>query len=302
MISIESLEKLKFIKKDITITINGGDLEYNNISPKDDEANPVSGVYMFLAKKDESNEQFNIIYIGKAGKGINKRINEHRNGYKRKVSQGKTTKGIQDMLNICKELDVKELELWYRESKFKSFSEIFTDINIGGGDFELSNYSLEEELLIYKFKDDFIVNRQIPNSVLDIIEDNYIHLNDIRNRAIKNTIRGQDIENTEFIEEFEQYLDSWNESTKCSVNNFFKSKLDDFNNLEPKFIGHYSSGALRNQPVIAFGKFNKSDNAAKFSGHTVKYRLSIDGKLCVECPNDTNKIIIYNISDYTSII
>jgi len=94
-----------------------------------------------------------ILYIGMAGKGINKRLSEHKGGWK-----GGSTTGVTKRKLLIEELNNSkngQVDVYgYTSSTYTA--EVPTIL--GTETIELSAYSLDEDLLIEKFKPVWNVN------------------------------------------------------------------------------------------------------------------------------------------------
>lgn len=94
----------------------------------------VPGVYLWLQRKRD--ESYEVVYAGKAGFGIDIRMNQHLGGLKKATAERidliKTNFGE----GYC-------LEIWFRESSKVEVKGLYEK--------EISNYSTEEEALITHF-------------------------------------------------------------------------------------------------------------------------------------------------------
>ena len=171
MISISEITNMGFRDTGVRISKNIADngeadlndpVQYLGIRDINDEDEPNPGVYMIIAQQENS-ENLAIVYIGKAGKGIKKRFRQHEAGYRRNLREGKISAGIKKLVSKFTSLEVNELEVWHRVSAIASFEDYFD--NEADNQYSTSAYSLEEELLIAKYKQFDIINAQTPPGI-----------------------------------------------------------------------------------------------------------------------------------------
>ncbi len=146
-----NFEKLGFKKTNITIDFNENGLVYNiNLKKDSDFASP--GIYLVVAKAQNRQE---IIYIGKAGAGINKRFREHVGGYNRRKKKGGGWKSNIELSieKLSQGFKKVEIEVWYRHSTVKKLTEIFPSdcFTNNPSEIDVSCFSLEEEALLGYF-------------------------------------------------------------------------------------------------------------------------------------------------------
>ena len=94
------------------------------------ETRAVNSVYLWLSQL--SSDEFEVMYVGKAGKGIKKRLKEHQNGFKRSPTGMKSANLIRQLL-----AQKKTLSIYTRE---------YVEIQLF--DFTINAYSAEEDALI----------------------------------------------------------------------------------------------------------------------------------------------------------
>ena len=111
-------------------------------------------VYFWLLRK---NNEFIPLYVGKAGKGIAKRMKEHENGF-----YGGSKSGVKKHKFLRELLQNKEnrIHVFYKksllisESNLNSFTKLVFPESSQCLPSSLSNYSVEEEIIISLFNDD----------------------------------------------------------------------------------------------------------------------------------------------------
>ena len=292
MISISEIENMGFRDTYIRISKKSSDngeadpnnpIEYSGIRDKNDEDEPLPGVYMIIARQE--NSELAIVYIGKAGKGIKIRLRQHEAGYKRNLREGKIPAGIKKLVSKFTSLNVNTLEVWHRVSAKASFNAHFKIE--ADNQYYSSAYSLEEELLITKYKQFDLINAQIPPGI-EIENEKKHSLDRVYKKAKQNS-------NDKVFNKFSESYSEWNDETLVSVNNILDSISDDLEkeNLSPK-ISRYSEGPFRKQCVLVFGSLvNK-----KFQQGTKKYMITEDGKCFIEWPFDNKRISISETLEY----
>ena len=72
------------------------------------ETRAVNSVYLWLSQL--SSDEFEVMYVGKAGKGIKKRLKEHQNGFKRSPMGMKSANLIRQLLTQKKTLSIHTRE------------------------------------------------------------------------------------------------------------------------------------------------------------------------------------------------
>lgn len=293
MISISEITDMGFEDTHIRISKISSDngeadpknpVQYLGIQDIRDD-NPRPGVYMIIAKQENS-ENLDIVYIGKAGKGIIKRFREHEAGYKRKLRDGNIPAGIKKLVSKFTSLNINTLEVWYRVSAIASFDGHFNII--ADNNYSTSAYSLEEELLIAKYKQFDIINAQIPPGIEN---ENNSSMEHVCKKAKQNS-------NDKMFNEFSEYYSEWSDEILVAVNNILDSKSDEFEkeNLSPK-ISRYATGLFRGQRVLVFGSLVNT----KFKKGTKKYMFTENGKYFIEWPFDNKRISISETLEYFSL-
>ena len=143
-VSIELLTQLDFQPTNIRIECRQGDLTYVTRVAEDIGRLSRAGVYLILDPHD--NDTASVVYVGKAGKGPNKRFREHSGGYRDNRDTGRHA-----LQNRMREIgDNSDLVVWFRPSRVLTVQEIL-GADIPAADMLVSTYSLEEEALIKYF-------------------------------------------------------------------------------------------------------------------------------------------------------
>jgi len=91
-------------------------------------------VYLWVVPKDD--DMFDVLYVGKAGFGINRRLRQHQSGF---VSSGTGRKNLQYIYSVLADTNNK-IYVYARRSKFSRLFSV-----------TMNMYSLEEEVFIEKF-------------------------------------------------------------------------------------------------------------------------------------------------------
>lgn len=132
MIDKNQLEEiLKFKNTNLSISIKEGAVNYGKLNVTEEKkSKPNPGVYLWLVKNIEG---FDVMYVGKAGKGIHKRLSEHLAGYTRNPDS-KRANSLKELLANHK------FEVWFRESEIREV--------LGK---RVSIYSSEEDALILEY-------------------------------------------------------------------------------------------------------------------------------------------------------
>lgn len=305
-----------FKKTNIRISLEDKRLEYSVDIQEDKKLGLInSGIYLIVAQDSKNNDH--ILYVGKAGKGLNKRFNEHKAGYERKIKNDK--KWVSNLQERMEEIKVKTVSVWFRESKVLNLAEIF-DINLpDGASYFSSQYSLEEEALInYLKNNERLINSSIPpearNPEIHKIELNTNKKTSLKKIPVMNEGSLNQLKECFYNLLFQQMKDtsksaslvagtsaisSWSDDTKnnfyaviCKLKrNKYTSKL--LNNRIPG-LRKYTSGPFRNTIAIVYGEFLNRN----FREHTNQLHFSLDGKYLAIHPFDPQKIIVSTLDDY----
>lgn len=262
----EDLVRLGFEKTSITISLVNGSLEYSGLSNEKINSEESAGVYVILS---ESSEQIvNMVYVGKAGKGVHRRFSQHAAGYKRNVKQSTVSAGTRRMRDKFTTLGVQRLDVWFRESPSTSFAEHFGS---GADQTRISTYSLEEELLIARFFNCGLINAQVP-----VVRDQ----ESIEPDAIENVLNTSVPHSSqELVTAYRQAVESWSSNTRGGVNAILRDREADLAALTPR-VSLYSSGLFKNQPVLVFGVWGE----AQFKPNSKRFLLNMTGGSFVEWP------------------
>lgn len=151
MICAKKLKEDGFEKTDISIDLNhDGHAVYSGINRAKERQNPTRpGVYLWLVLNGKPDE-FDVIYAGKAGRGIHKRLSEHQAGYELYRDSDKA-KRLREALE-----KPKKFEVWFKPSDIKCIFEQKVFLN-----------ATEEEALILKYRPH--LNRSKPIDPADFI-------------------------------------------------------------------------------------------------------------------------------------
>ncbi len=144
-ISLKELELFDFKRTDIKLNLINNIINYSGINVRGESKTPC--VYLWLIEHRANNE-FKVIYAGKAGKGVSRRHKQHADGYKRSMRTQKKSVRIKKLEDLLK--SGLYVEVWYRESK--PIKSMLNDY--------VYAYSVDEEALILKYKP--LLNNEIP--------------------------------------------------------------------------------------------------------------------------------------------
>ena len=167
----------ELLKKNNFIQVGEWDSKVNyNHSPKVDEMfNSNACVYIWVAEKDQ---KYIPIYVGRASKGIPKRMKEHLNGFKGPLTKGGTKSGESKRLFIqtCIKNGFK-VNLYARISE-KISNQLLNALSIKGTfdkSPKINASAIEEDLFIEIFKsnNDLFLNGKSPSyeEIKKIIDD-----------------------------------------------------------------------------------------------------------------------------------
>jgi hypothetical protein len=145
-IGIDLLRKLDFQPTNIRIECRNGELTYVTKTAEDIGRQSQSGVYVIIDRHDT--DTASVVYVGKAGRGPNKRLREHAGGYRDNRNTGKHA--LQNRMQADAEGGDLDYQVWFRPSRRLSVEDILA-VELPGTIPEVSQYSLEEEALISYF-------------------------------------------------------------------------------------------------------------------------------------------------------
>ena len=252
------------------------------------------GIYIILAKA--GTDQYTPLYVGKAGRGVNKRFREHKAGYERLKGQGVRSRGIQKLIEKCDIHNTQELEVWFRPSSTINPHRTFFPDNTASlpstKDVWISSYSLEEEALIALFNSLGVelINSSIPT-------------------LFEGASKSPQETRTPKLEFWEKYLGQLKDDPVCKDwSDDIISRIDTaLQTLEnegfindrhtAKSVGAYSSGPFRNRSVIAFGELGN----AKFKPHSVILLISNDGLFLAKNPFNQDSLEVIPTEDFTAL-
>ena len=303
-LSYDDLAKIGFVRTEIEIKLidkRAQLVEYVCDTRNDKELFSDPGIYIIGCRDKYGN--LIPIYVGKAGKGINKRFSEHSGGYERTLRKGIPSAGAKKLIAKFSEYESNTFEIWFRRSSSLQINEVFGKtalFNDMPKECFVSTYSLEEEALIKYLQliGVGLINRTIPPEIdlKSVAEKNLSLLH-------KDSVDRLDFFNCNILEPLSetQEIHRWTEDTRLQVNDVLKSFFEtEFltTRHSAKIIAKYSGGPFRYQKVIAFGE----PATRKFKGGSVKLILTIDGKYLAKWPFNIKKIYVSSLVDYCAAI
>jgi hypothetical protein len=306
------LIKLKFKETDISFKVSPTTrrIEYDCQQVDNGKA----GVYLFLHEVKQ--EEAVVLYVGKAGHGIRKRIEQHKAGFKRNKNNGIYSKAIQTLFNYAQEQKDDELEVsvWFRESPISTVADVLglegeetsqfsKEISRRVKETRVSRFSNEEEALIslfYNTANPQLINRSIPTCYAGIenTKQKDVQASDLV--SMIDTIAdmcGEHEHRAQLKTELKEISDTWTENDGRGFVQALEIVIADLaeRGLTPKIIQKYSNGPFRNQPLLVFGLLEKG--RVNFKKHSNNLYFTLDGRHMVKEPWDADKIRIFNTAD-----
>ena len=305
VVSKELLVKLGFIKTEISITVKPNTEEqvvykFNIQDDTDGLNNP--GVYLFTHENDNP-PNLDIIYVGKSGKGVNRRMSQHSAGYKRKLARGDSNAGSK-IINMASKLGTNTFLIWFRESRISPVEEVLDVEKIEFDSIKLSTYSTEEEALILFFKKiqgETLTNSSIPRNLNENTYDDQALSKTLEKckSKIKKITEYIDTKSSKYKQDWEDAIGLWSDETRQNFCSVLQSLENDevFKGRSPKIIGSYNSGPFRNEKLLVFGKLVDIN----FAKNTNQLYFTLDGKYVVKHPFDIKRIRISTLEDFLDI-
>jgi hypothetical protein len=279
-----------------TINRNNQGLQYN-FAADDDPQILLPGVYLIVVASRSANE-LDVIYVGKAGRGLNTRLGQHAAGYERK-RQSNAEIAANSLERRMIDLDRFLAEIWYRPSVCCEVNELF-NLTVKPPRF-VSRYSLDEEALIVYFKG---LNEPLANFAMPPLVEggppNYAFDDDVHTYPdCLNLITAQIEKNSpEFADAWNSAIGVWDQET---ISNFC-SALEQLScspvlmNRVPKIIGRYTSGPFRGEKVLVFGELVN----VNFSPGSNQLIFTLDGKYISLYPFEQGRMIVLCVSDFVT--
>lgn len=295
-LELSQISHLGFAITKAKIDRNDHGLQYNLASGNESQLLK-PGVYLIVVANRGSNV-VNVIYVGKAGRGLNTRLRQHAAGYERKrqLNAGVATNSLEQKMI---ELGSSQADIWYRPSENRNVNKLF---NLSGAPPRfVSCYSLDEEALIVYLKglNEPLVNNAMPPQVQgeskgSVREDHLQPVTDCLNEITAQVEKNS----PEFAGEWKSAIDAWSDQTRRD----FCSALDQptvlpvLEGRAPKVIGGYSTGPFRGEKVLVFGKLAR----VKFSSGSNQLMFTLDGKYIALYPSDVNRMQVLTVEDFVS--
>ena len=295
-IELSQLAHLGFAHASAMVNRNDQGLQYN-LAAGDDPQLLLPGVYL-IAVTSRDTIAADVIYVGKAGRGLNTRLGQHAAGYERKRQ---TNAGIAANSLERRMIDLERFraDIWYRPSAISDVNELF---NLTGAPQSfVSRYSLDEEALIVYFKglNEPLANNAMPPQV-GMESKVYKHEDDVNNALdCLNLITAQvKLNSPEFAGEWSLAIGLWSDQTKSNFCNAL-AQLAGSSVLVgrvPKVIGRYASGPFRGEKVLVFGELAN----VNFSAGSNQLMFTLDGKYIALYPFEQDRILVLCVADFVS--
>lgn len=308
-IEYEGLSPLGFKKTKISFTVSHEEKSITyHFPPQCNDDQP--GVYLFLDEVSSNTPE--VLYVGKAGKGMGRRIRQHEAGFKRNQNQGISSKAILRLFNYAEGRGAAELKVsvWFRESHISSVAEVLvfedngdaqfpTEVHVRLRDRKVSRFSSEEEALIGLFNGPNLINTSIPFFLDE--ETPQLHNNggDIDSTIDKIAAKCKGHKDcNDLRERLRKISKEWDEHSKEAFIQGIESVARDviYSQRVPKIIERYSKGPFRNEPLLVFGKLR--EGGKKFTKHTNNLYFTLDGRHMVKYPFDKKLTEIINLADF----
>lgn len=295
-LELSQLAHLGFTFTSATINRNNQGLQYN-LALGDDPQLLLPGVYLIVVA-DRSGNLFDVIYVGKAGRGLNTRLAQHSAGYERKrqLNAGIAANSLERRMI---ELGCSRAEICYRPSDHSDVNELF---NLTGTPPRfVSRYSLDEEALIVYFKglNEPLANNAMPPQVEgeptirahdDDVKTSTDCLNEITAQVEKNS--------PEFVDAWNSAIGVWSEETRGNFCNALVQLAGSSVLMDrvPKVIGRYTSGPFRGEKVLVFGELVN----VNFSSGSNQLMFTLDGKYISLYPFEQDRMLVLSVADFVS--
>lgn len=293
------LERLGFVQTSAAIILENGRLQYNVGA---EEGLSVPGVYLIVQHLGE-NEEFAVLYVGKAGKGLNTRLGQHAAGYQRMFVNTPNYLGNSLQLRMA-ELQISRVQVWYRASEIKSIGDFFKDV-LADPPF-ISLFSVEEEALIIYFKQlgEPLVNSSIPPTIAGSggMESMNRTLSEVPSQCFDclNKITAQIAQNSpDYLDDWERAIQAWDDQTKKNFCEALKqlSTSPLLQDRDAKIIGRYSGGPFAGATILVFGKMVNQ----RFAANTNQLMFTLDGEWLALNPSEPEFSRVCRVADFIEI-
>lgn len=249
LITIQDLQQMNFELTHEWVR-NGPIIKANTISEIELARSTKPMVYAWVSPLDGSSEKFRLLYIGKAGGGVAKRLREHEGGFK---NSGTGRKNYELILAVLES-----------ENPVQIFGRISDQVDILGQ--KISMYSAEEEALCDRFSPEWnralfakgskaIGESPVRNSEKELPQK--IHLNDV------------DFSGLARSEEVLGLIDSMKSTEKRLFADLLEwcFKIETKYGLEQKVILGYTNQptGCNGVPMLVFANFGKAGKSKKDS-------------------------------------
>lgn len=295
-LELSQLAYLGFALTGAMINRNNQGLQYI-FAPGDDPQLLLPGVYLIVVTSRDANA-FDVIYVGKAGRGLNTRLGQHAAGYERKkqLNAGIATNSLEQRMI---QLERSRADIWYRPSDSSDVNELF---NIKGAPPSyVSRYSLDEEALIVYFKglNEPLANNAMPPQV-EKVPKGYAQEDDVQNALdCLNLITAHVEQNSpEYVGAWNLAIGVWSDQTRSNFCNALAQLAGSpvLVGRVPKVIGRYTSGPFRGEKVLVFGELAN----VNFSAGSNQLMFTLDGKYIALYPFEQDHILVLCVADFVS--
>ncbi|MEE2003167.1 hypothetical protein QWY20_17065 [Alkalimonas sp. MEB108] len=250
MISDKELRQKDFVRTH-QVECSGEYCEFKDLLNKsairERRLNEASCVYMWVEQKKD--DHFDILYVGKAGKGVVQRLIQHRSGFKSSGTGRKNNVELQNRIHQNKEIFV-----YSRVASMVTFFEQ-----------KVSAYSAEEEALIAKY---------LPP----------LNRARVERRPDSGQVEVVGLEDVYHGEEIIEFIESLSEEDKILFKRLltWALELEATAELDQKVVRGYTNqpNSLNGSPIYLFAKLGKKGNA---KAHSWQVRISLS-KLAVILP------------------
>jgi hypothetical protein len=307
-IEYEGLSQLGFEETEISFTVSHEEKSITYQYPtKCNDDQP--GVYLFLDEVRSNTAE--VLYVGKAGRGMGRRIRQHQAGFYRNKEKGIYSKAILRLFKYCHKQNAAELvvSVWFRKSHlsavpealgYKGNEQVFSDqISDRHKGRKVSRFSSEEEALIVLFNGDNLINTSIPLFFDEKTPQLHNNGGDIDSTIDKIAAKCKGHKDcNDLRERLRKISEEWDEHSKEAFIQGIESVARDdiYSQRVPKIIERYSKGPFRNEPLLVFGELR--EGCKKFTKHTNNLYFTLDGRHMVKYPFDKKLTEIINLADF----
>ena len=309
MLTSDDLNKLDFKPSGVSFSVSFGERNIGYHYGQDSGGGQCNkpGVYLFLDFDEAASQKAKVLYVGKAGKGVRRRMRQHEAGFKRSKEKGIYSTAIERLFTYANERNGDKLTVavWFRESQISSVGDVLGlgPIKLDSEELEnrlkgreVSRFSNEEEALIglfHRAAGTYLMNSSIP-AFFDENSQQGDEKTDDLSATINKIIQKCDGHGhcNKLKTELENRSADWDERDREAFALAIESVGEDptYRDRVPKIIDAYTKGPFRGQPLLVFGKLPKGNE--RFSPNTNNLYFSLDGRYMVKYPWDDEQIEI----------